>query len=137
MNEKETRLARFCKENNYDGVLLKRRSNISLITDGADVHLNIDLTGTDGGKVNRTRLEIRSPGDTSTRFAVRMSNAINAKNAGDGIVTFININDASGFLVGSHAGSATVLHVSSNWAAQVATAELSGWAYDHETGSTE
>jgi antitoxin VapB len=38
MNEKERRLAQFCRDNGYDGVLLRRRSNIAWLTDGADVH---------------------------------------------------------------------------------------------------
>ena len=37
MNEKERRLAEYCKKGGYDGVLLKRRTNIAWITDGADV----------------------------------------------------------------------------------------------------
>jgi len=40
MNEKELRLAEFCKRGGYDGVWLKRRTNIAWITDGADVHVD-------------------------------------------------------------------------------------------------
>lgn len=40
MNEKERRLADFCKKGGYDGVWLKRRTNIAWITDGADVHVD-------------------------------------------------------------------------------------------------
>jgi Xaa-Pro aminopeptidase len=38
MNEKDRRLAEFCAQHDYDGVLLRRRSNIAWITDGADMH---------------------------------------------------------------------------------------------------
>src|SRR5262245_59158163 len=38
MNEKEQRMMAFCKQHGFDGVLLRRRSNIAWITDGADVH---------------------------------------------------------------------------------------------------
>jgi antitoxin VapB len=38
VTEKERRLADFCKKRGYDGVLLRRRSNIAWLTDGADVH---------------------------------------------------------------------------------------------------
>lgn len=38
MNEKDNRLAAFCRERGCDGVLLRRRANIAWITDGADVH---------------------------------------------------------------------------------------------------
>ncbi|MGE0482158.1 MAG: M24 family metallopeptidase [Phycisphaerae bacterium] len=38
MNEKDVRLAAFCREQGCDGVLLRRRANIAWITDGADVH---------------------------------------------------------------------------------------------------
>jgi Xaa-Pro aminopeptidase len=40
MNEKDSRLAAFCRENSLDGVYLRRRSNIAWITDGADVHID-------------------------------------------------------------------------------------------------
>ncbi len=40
MNEKEARLAEFCKRGGYDGVWLRRRSNIAWLTDGADVHVD-------------------------------------------------------------------------------------------------
>jgi hypothetical protein len=40
MNEKELRLAEFCRKGGYDGVWLKRRTNIAWITDGADVHVD-------------------------------------------------------------------------------------------------
>ena len=40
MNEKETRLAAFCKRGGYDGVWLRRRTNIAWLTDGADVHVD-------------------------------------------------------------------------------------------------
>lgn len=40
MNEKEKRLATYCKEKGYDGVLLRRRSNIAWLSDGADVHVD-------------------------------------------------------------------------------------------------
>lgn len=40
MNEKERRLADFCRTNGFDGALLRRRSNIAWITDGADVHVD-------------------------------------------------------------------------------------------------
>jgi Xaa-Pro aminopeptidase len=40
MNEKELRLAEFCKKGGYDGVWLRRRSNIAWISDGADVHVD-------------------------------------------------------------------------------------------------
>lgn len=38
MSEKDQRLAAFCRERGCDGVLLRRRSNIAWITDGADTH---------------------------------------------------------------------------------------------------
>lgn len=38
MNEKEKRLAEFCRSNGHAGVLLARRSNIAWLTDGADTH---------------------------------------------------------------------------------------------------
>lgn len=37
---KNRRLAAFCEENKYDGVLLVRRANIAWIADGADVHVD-------------------------------------------------------------------------------------------------
>ncbi len=40
MNEKEKRLLVWCKVHGYDGVLLRRRSNIAWLTDGADVHVD-------------------------------------------------------------------------------------------------
>jgi peptidase M24-like protein len=40
VNEKELRLAEFCKRNHYDGVWLRRRTNIAWLTDGADVHVD-------------------------------------------------------------------------------------------------
>ncbi|HVE41597.1 MAG TPA: M24 family metallopeptidase [Planctomycetota bacterium] len=40
MNEKELRLAEFCKRGGYDGVRLRRRVNIAWLTDGADVHVD-------------------------------------------------------------------------------------------------
>jgi len=40
MNEKELRLAEFCRRGGYDGVWLKRRTNIAWISDGADVHVD-------------------------------------------------------------------------------------------------
>ena len=40
MNEKDRRLAEYCWKHGYDGVWLKRRTNIAWITDGADVHVD-------------------------------------------------------------------------------------------------
>ena len=40
MTEKELRLAEFCKRGGYDGVRLRRRTNIAWLTDGADVHVD-------------------------------------------------------------------------------------------------
>ena len=40
MNEKDERLAAYCKDHGLDGVWLKRRTNIAWITDGADVHVD-------------------------------------------------------------------------------------------------
>ncbi len=40
MNEKERRLAAFCRSRSLEGVLLRRRSNIAWLTDGADVHVD-------------------------------------------------------------------------------------------------
>ena len=44
MNEKELRLAEFCRRGGYDGVWLRRRTNIAWITDGADVHVDASST---------------------------------------------------------------------------------------------
>lgn len=41
MNEKEVRLANLCKERGAEGVILKRRSNIAWLTDGADTHIDL------------------------------------------------------------------------------------------------
>lgn len=41
MNEKDARLERFCRERGAHGVLLRRRSNIAWITDGADTHVDL------------------------------------------------------------------------------------------------
>jgi len=46
MNEKELRLAAWCKEQGYDGVWLRRRTNIAWLSDGADVH--VDAASTTG-----------------------------------------------------------------------------------------
>lgn len=40
MNEKETRLAELCRQNQCPGVYLRRRSNIAWLTDSADVHID-------------------------------------------------------------------------------------------------
>lgn len=40
MNEKEKRLAAWCKAKGVDGVWLRRRANIAWLTDGADVHVD-------------------------------------------------------------------------------------------------
>jgi Xaa-Pro aminopeptidase len=40
VNEKELRLAEYCRKHGVDGVRLKRRTNIAWITDGADVHVD-------------------------------------------------------------------------------------------------
>lgn len=40
MNEKEARLAAFCKRTGTEGVWLRRRTNIAWLTDGADVHVD-------------------------------------------------------------------------------------------------
>lgn len=40
MNEKDARLTEFCRREGYDGVLIRRRSNVAWATDGADVHCN-------------------------------------------------------------------------------------------------
>jgi hypothetical protein len=44
VNEKERRLAAFCKKNGYEGVWLRRRTNIAWLTDGADVHVDSSST---------------------------------------------------------------------------------------------
>ncbi len=44
MNEKEQRLARYCKEHGFEGVWLRRRTNIAWLTDGADVHVDSSST---------------------------------------------------------------------------------------------
>jgi len=41
MNEKEQRLAEFCRARKLDGVVLRRRSNIAWLTDGADTHIDL------------------------------------------------------------------------------------------------
>ena len=40
MNEKDRRLAEYCRQHRVDGVWFKRRTNIAWITDGADVHVD-------------------------------------------------------------------------------------------------
>lgn len=40
MNEKDQRLIEFCRARNAEGVILRRRSNIAWITDGADTHVD-------------------------------------------------------------------------------------------------
>lgn len=40
MNEKERRLAGYCRTHGVDGVWLRRRTNIAWLTDGADVHVD-------------------------------------------------------------------------------------------------
>jgi Xaa-Pro aminopeptidase len=40
VNEKDSRLARLCKQEGADGIHLRRRTNISWLTDGADVHVD-------------------------------------------------------------------------------------------------
>lgn len=40
MNEKEKRLAAWCRAKGVDGVWLRRRTNIAWLTDGADVHVD-------------------------------------------------------------------------------------------------
>jgi len=40
VTEKERRLAAWCKERGYDGVWLRRRTNIAWLSDGADVHVD-------------------------------------------------------------------------------------------------
>jgi Xaa-Pro aminopeptidase len=44
VNEKELRLAEYCKKHGYDGAWLKRRTNIAWLTDGADVHVDASST---------------------------------------------------------------------------------------------
>ncbi|MBV8880204.1 MAG: M24 family metallopeptidase [Planctomycetaceae bacterium] len=44
MNEKELRLAAWCKANRVEGVWLRRRTNIAWLTDGADVHVDAGST---------------------------------------------------------------------------------------------
>jgi len=41
MQTKDERLARFCRERGVDGVLIRRRSNVAWVTDGADIHCNL------------------------------------------------------------------------------------------------
>lgn len=41
MGEKDRRLAEFCKREGFDGVSLRRRSNIAWVTDGADTHIDL------------------------------------------------------------------------------------------------
>src|SRR5690606_3285279 len=41
MTEKELRLEQFCRQRGVQGVLLRRRSNIAWITDGADTHVDL------------------------------------------------------------------------------------------------
>ena len=40
MNEKDRRLADFCRQGGFEGVWLRRRSNVAWATDGADVHVD-------------------------------------------------------------------------------------------------
>ncbi|HXG61298.1 MAG TPA: M24 family metallopeptidase [Planctomycetota bacterium] len=40
MNEKEARLADFCRRHGYEGAWFRRRANIAWIADGADVHVD-------------------------------------------------------------------------------------------------
>lgn len=40
MNEKDLRLAEFCRARKLEGVILRRRSNVAWITDGADFHVD-------------------------------------------------------------------------------------------------
>jgi Xaa-Pro dipeptidase len=40
MNEKDARLTEFCRQDGYDGVFIRRRSNVAWATDGADMHCN-------------------------------------------------------------------------------------------------
>ena len=46
VNEKEKRLAAWCRARGVDGVWLRRRTNIAWLTDGADVH--VDSSGSTG-----------------------------------------------------------------------------------------
>jgi Xaa-Pro aminopeptidase len=41
MNEKDARLAEFCSQGGWDGVVIRRRSNIAWVTDGVDVHCDL------------------------------------------------------------------------------------------------
>lgn len=41
MNEKESRLLSLCKARGAEGVILRRRSNIAWLTDGADFHIDL------------------------------------------------------------------------------------------------
>jgi len=41
MTEKEMRLAEFCRRSGVDGIVLRRRSNIAWLTDGADTHIDL------------------------------------------------------------------------------------------------
>ena len=40
MNEKEKRLAAWCRRHGYEGAWIRRRTNIAWLTDGADVHVD-------------------------------------------------------------------------------------------------
>jgi hypothetical protein len=44
VTEKDARLAAYCKERGYQGVWLRRRTNIAWLTDGADVHVDSSST---------------------------------------------------------------------------------------------
>ena len=46
MNEKDKRLAAWCRKRGVEGVVLRRRTNIAWLTDGADVH--VDCTSSTG-----------------------------------------------------------------------------------------
>jgi Xaa-Pro aminopeptidase len=50
VNEKESRLARLCKDRGAEGIHLRRRTNIAWLTDGADVHVD-DSSSTGVGSV--------------------------------------------------------------------------------------
>ena len=41
MHEKDERLAEFCAREGYDGVHLRRRSNVAWRTEGADTHVDL------------------------------------------------------------------------------------------------
>jgi Xaa-Pro dipeptidase len=41
MNEKEQRLQKLCASRGVDGIVLRRRSNIAWLTDGADLHIDL------------------------------------------------------------------------------------------------